>query len=208
MNFRLDRPALYLITNGTATAENFDADLNSILKAISAAVEENVQLVQIREKQLDTRRLFELVKNAVAITRGSSTRLLVNDRADVAAAASADGVHLTSRSMPISEVKKSFPDLVIGISTHTPDETARARIDGADLALFGPIFETPGKGKPGGIAALRNICDEAGRFPVLVIGGIGEGNFQSVLRAGAAGFGAIRSLNDREELHRIVKSLR
>ena len=208
MSFRLGRPALYLITRGELTPANFHTRKSEVLDAISVAVQEKVELVQVREKLIDTRRLFSLVRDARSITQGSRTRLLVNDRADVAAAAAADGVHLTSTSIPASVIKKNFSELIIGVSTHTADEVNAARSNGADFALFGPIFETPGKGEPAGINVLGDICAAAHEFPVLAIGGIDETNFQDVLEAGAAGFAAIRSLNDPGRLRAMARSLK
>jgi thiamine-phosphate pyrophosphorylase len=85
--------------------------------------------------------LYELVLRAAKITRGSDTRLLVNDRADIARAAGADGVHLTSQSLPANVVRKMFgPEFVIGVSTHSFEEARAAQAAGADFVVFGPVF--------------------------------------------------------------------
>jgi thiamine-phosphate pyrophosphorylase len=204
VNFRVDKPIIYLITEGEATDSNFAVSKVEILEIVRVAVEEKVSLIQLREKRLSVRLLFELTVAAVEITSGSSTRLLVNDRADIAVAAKADGVHLAANSLPVRVIRQTFPgDFIIGVSTHTPEEAANAVQDGADFAVFGPIFETPGKGKPQGLDILRAVCDDLRPFPLIGIGGIGSSNYGAVLSAGAAGFAAIRYLNDPEKLRKL-----
>src|SRR5690242_11296242 len=101
MPLNLSRPILYLITRGATTEGTTpdDPEIALILNQISTAVAAGINLIQIREKQLTARVLFELVERASNLTRGTSTRLLVNDRADVAVGAGADGVHLTTQSL-------------------------------------------------------------------------------------------------------------
>jgi thiamine-phosphate pyrophosphorylase len=190
------------------TAENFEALAEVTLALIGVAVEEKVALIQIREKSLDARRLFKLVQAAVEITRGSDSRLLVNDRADVATAAGAQGVHLTSRSIPASVIKRIFPQLIIGVSVHDADEAAEARDEGADFSLFGPVFATPGKDKPAGLDGLETVCRDIGDFPIIAVGGVDHTNSSEVLKAGAAGFAAIRALNDPDGLRAAAETLR
>jgi thiamine-phosphate pyrophosphorylase len=191
------RPLVYLITDGSITNENFASESSKTLRLIEQAVAYGVPLIQIREKRLLTRLLFELVSRASEISRGSQTNILVNDRADVAFAAGADGVHLTESSLPVDVVRAHFPELeLIGVSTHSPEGVRAAADSGADLAVFGPIFLTPGKGVAVGASALKEVCDANSPFPVLALGGIDADNFEEVLDAGAAGFAAIRFLND------------
>ena len=207
MTLDLNRPIVCLITEGNATAENFDKSSEKILAIIRIALEEKVPLVQIREKQLSAKLLFELTRAAADVTRGTATRLVVNDRADIAAAAAAaDGVHLTSSSLPTAVVRRCFPKLLIGVSTHDRRTLLDASAVGADYAIFGPVFATPGK-VPVGIEQLASICDEAGEFPVIAIGGVDETNFRDVLAAGAAGFAAIRALNEPVGLRSIMSML-
>jgi len=209
VSLHVDGPILYLITKGDATPANFVEKSREILDVIRLAVEERAALVQIREKQLTARLLFELTRKAVELTRGSATRLLVNDRADIALAAGADGVHLAANSLPVSVIRKNFPGaFIIGTSTHSLDSARAAAEQGADLVVFGPVFATPGKGEPLGIAALSNVCQELRPFPVIALGGVNETNYRSVLEAGASGFAAIRSLHDSDKLRSISRELR
>jgi thiamine-phosphate pyrophosphorylase len=202
------RPITYLITRGEATPANFDKQREMILGVVRAAAENGISLVQIREKQLTTKLLFSLVSDAAAITVDSSTRLMVNDRADVAIGAGADGVHLTAASLPVSLVRSTFGDgLLIGASTHNMTEAAAAKRSGADLAVFGPVFATPGKGEPVGLDELAAVCRSLAPFPVVGLGGIDESNYRDVLNAGASGFAAIRFLNEAGVLNRLGNSL-
>ena len=201
MNEPFERPVIYLITEGRATPENYATSREKILDVVRLAVDCGVSMVQVREKHLSTKLLFTLVSDAAAITAGSKTALLVNDRADVVMAAGADGVHLTSRSLPVSVVRTILgPDKLIGVSTHSAAAVASAAELGADLVVFGPVFETPGKGEATGILELAHVCSLLDPFPVIALGGINEGNYEAAIEAGAAGFAAIRALNDPERL--------
>lgn len=201
------RPILYLITTGEATPANFDVARRRILDIVSVAVAEKIPLIQIREKSLTAKLLFELTFDVVEITNATRTRVLVNDRADIAAAAGADGVHLTSRSLSAEVIRKTFGgEFIIGVSTHNLDEAKAAATGGSDFIVFGPVFDTPDKGAAVGLMALNDICDKLKPFPVIALGGIDRGNYGSVLNAGAAGLAAIRSLNDQESLRAIVSA--
>ena len=205
MSFRFEKPIIYLITKGDATDLNFASFRQEMLDIVRVAVEVKVSLIHIREKRLSARLLFELTVSVSEITRGSVTRLMVNDRADIALAAKADGVHLAANSLPVDVIRRSFPkDFIIGASTHTADAAVNAVSDGADFVVFGPVFETPGKGEPQGLAALTDVCEKLYPFPVIALGGIDGPRKQSVLDAGAAGFAAIRYLNDAENLRNIA----
>ena len=129
---------------------------------------------------------------------------MVNDRPDIAVAAKADGVHLAANSISSSVVRAAFPpEMIIVVSTHTHAAAKLTSDQGADFAVFAPIFETPGKGEPQGLGRLKEICSELRPFPVLGLGGIDETNYQSVLEAGASGFAAIRILNDPQKLRKL-----
>ena len=162
---------------------------------MEAVVAAAVPLVQLREKSLSARVLYELAIRAAEIAKGSTTRLLVNDRFDIARAAGADGVHLTSRSLPPSVVRPICgPDFLIGVSTHALEEALNARAEGADFIVFGPVFETPSKqiyGAPQGLEKLRDVTNALHGFPVLAIGGINRDNTADCLSAGASGIAGI-----------------
>ena len=210
----LARPITYLITGGESSSatQPESEEFRRLLALVRAAVGARVTLVQLREKELTARALFELASAAAHIARGSETRVLVNDRADIARAAGCDGVHLTTRSLEASVVRRAFgEEFLIGVSAHTFDEARAAREGGADFAVFGPVFDTPSKrayGPPVGPGALAKAALELSPFPLVALGGVGEGEVEEVLRAGAAGVAGIRLFSDGQNLARIVHHIR
>ena len=202
----LPLPIVYPITSGQATPDD-----PQFLRLVRAAVDAEVPLFQIREKLLSARVLFEFVARAAEITHGSKTRLLVNDRSDIARAAGADGVHLTAQSLPVAVVRKTCgAEFLIGVSTHSLAEAQAARAAGADFVVFGPVFETESKrtyGAPQGLEKLREVTRALGEFPVVAIGGITLENFSECFEAGARGIAAIRMLNTAENMDRIYRIL-
>jgi thiamine-phosphate pyrophosphorylase len=203
---------IYLITGGETTAKNFARQFRKTLKLIERAVKAEISLVQIREKRLSARLVFRLASEAVKITKGTTTKLLVNDRADIALAAGADGVHLPANSLPAGIIRGNFPPgFIIGVSAHGIKEAEKAKLQNADFVTFGPVFATPSKAKygpPQGAARLRRICQKLKPFPVVALGGINEYNFAEALRAGAKGVAAIRFLSEAEKLSEISRKIR
>jgi len=203
-----ERPHICLITEGKASPQNFESEKPRILATIRDAVSEGVTLIQIREKTLPARLLFDLSAHAVTICANSGARLLVNDRADVAIASGADGVHLPENSVPPHAIRRAFSsDLIIGVSTHTIESASSAVENGADYIFFGPVFATPGKASPAGVDALRDLCQKLGEFPLIPIGGIDEDNCEHVMLAGAAGIAAIRAMNEPESRRKVLDVL-
>jgi len=191
------------------------ADPPALAAVIRGAAQAGADWIQIREKDLDARPLAELVRSALAETRETGARILVNDRLDVALAAGAAGVHLGGASLPAEIVaewrraahRKLF---LIGVSCHSPDAALAAERGGADYVFFGPVFATPSKaafGPPQGIERLREVC-RAVKIPVLAIGGITAENAGRCLEAGAAGIAAIRLFQDSTEVAAAVLHLR
>ena len=203
-------PITYLVTGGETTSATTpaSAEFLALLALVGRAAAARVTLVQLREKALSARTLYELAARAARLTRGSVTRLLVNDRADVARATGCDGVQLTARSLDSRVVRRAFgPDFLVGVSAHTLREARAARDGGADFAVFGPVFDTPSKrqyGPPLGLERLREAALALAPFPLVAIGGIAEDNLRAVLRAGAAGVAAIRFFADGQNLARKV----
>lgn len=202
MPLKLPLPIIYAITSGATTAKTTpeSPEFSNILLFVKAAVAAAVPLVQLREKSLSVRVLYELATRAAELARGSTTRLLVNDRIDVARAAGADGVHLTTRWLPASLVRSICGEnFIIGVSTHSLETAQRAQHDGADFAVFGPVFETPSKrefGEPQGLDKLREVTSALKGFPILAIGGIDLDNVEECFSAGASGIAAIRLFNE------------
>ena len=208
-----NRPLLYLITSGATNEQttSSSSEYSEVLRLTEAAVAAGIDLVQIREKRLNLRVLFELASHAAEITRETSTQLLINDRADIAAGADAGGVHLTTQSLPVAAVRASFgPQLLIGVSTHSAEEAEAARAGGADFIVFGPVFEPLSKpyGLPVGLQALSQVVSAVAPLPVIALGGIDLGNVAECARAGAAGVAAITMFKDRDRLTDVKKEVR
>ncbi len=161
---------------------------------VAAAGRAGVHRVQIRERDLDGRLLLEVVGACVDAVRQTPTRIVVNERADVARAAGAHGVHLRGDSMPASRLRAlAGPRFLIGRSIHSVDEARRATRDGAvDYLRFGPVLptaSTPGAA-PAGPATLEAVVRST-TVPVLAVGGVTAETVPAIARAGAAGAGAI-----------------
>ena len=207
-------PLIYLITSGETSVQTTPAseDFARVLRLTEAAVSAKIDLLQIREKQLTGKTLYALATSAARITKGSKTKLLINDRADVALTTGADGVHLTTSSMPSKNVRQAFGEsLLIGASTHSLAEAVAARAGGADFIVYGPIFETRSKEKfdaPVGLDSLARICSELAPFPVLALGGITLDRVAGCLLAGASGIAAISMLQDAARLCELVGRIR
>jgi thiamine-phosphate pyrophosphorylase len=151
-----------------------------------------VDYIQIREKDLSARELYDLTKRSISARGTHPVRILVNARADVAIAASADGVHLPSASIAPFLLKQIAPaGFLIAVSCHSLDEVQRAEREGADFAVYGPVFATPGKGAPVGLDALAAAAKSV-RIPVFALGGVDENNEDQCIAAGAAGIAGIR----------------
>ena len=180
------------------------------LPIIEQTVAAGIDLIQIRERDLPVRKLLALVEGAVKRAGAGTTRVLVNDHLDVAVAAGAAGVHLPAHGFPVDEVRRSYPELLIGASTHNPDELRRAADGGADFAVFGPVFETPSKkayGPPLGLGKLAEAA-RAVNIPLLALGGVTLENAADCLRAGAAGLAAISLFQQSADLEETVTRLR
>jgi thiamine-phosphate pyrophosphorylase len=171
--------------------------------------EQQIEYIQLREKDLSAAEIEQIACAITAAIRGlkSRTKLLINSRADIALAASADGVHLTAASGQLTptQIRSLFARAgrvapIVSISCHTLDEVVHARREQADLILFGPVFGKTIAGTEvvfaAGLEALRAACKAAGEVPVLALGGVAPENVQSCLEAGAKGIAAIRLFAD------------
>ena len=183
-------PVVCLITDRARVAGGADGTVACVTWAARAGV----QLVQVRERDLDGGPLTALVRRCVAAVRGTRARVLVNDRLDVALAAGAHGVHLRADSMPATKVRTLCPPgFLVGRSVHARDEAVHAvAAGGLDYLLFGTVFPTNSKpGHPAaGTDAMAAVAAAVG-IPVLAVGGVTADNVGQVATAGAAGFAAI-----------------
>jgi thiamine-phosphate pyrophosphorylase len=182
---------LYVITDRQQTGGR---PLQTVMEA---ALRGGARAFQLREKDLTPRDLLPLAQEIRQLTQAYDARLLINDRIDVALAVKADGVQLTTASLPVRVARQLLgPERLLGVSTHSLAEAQAAAAGGADFVVFGPVFFTPSKapyGQPVGLEALRAVC-AAVALPILAIGGIKKVNLDQVVAAGADGIAVISAI--------------
>lgn len=187
-----------------------------LIPRILEAARADVDLIQIREKDLPARELAALAQAAIDGARGTNARIVVNDRLDVALAVGAAGVHLGTHSMPPRVVRDcvnrdiASRDFLVGVSCHSLDEAVEAEAAGADYLLLGPIFPTVSKlpyGPPLGLPTLMKVTARI-TIPVLALGGITVERVKPCIKAGAAGIAGISIFQDCDSLAERVRELR
>ena len=219
----------YVTDRRSLPVANSANSIEALTQKIAEVAAAGIDWVQIREKDLTAGELASLTRQSLRIAASSSakssrtTRVLVNDRLDVAIAERAGGVHLGEKSLPVAEAKRlvqsSSPqgfasdNFLFGVSCHSLKAARAAESSGANYIFFGPVFATPSKaafGAPQGLDRLAQVC-RAVAIPVIAIGGITIENAASCLGSGAAGLAAIRLFQDAldpigslDRLHQIV----
>ncbi len=217
---------LYYITDRAQFSGNEADRRQALLSKIRDATRAGLDYIQLREKDLGTRELEQLAREAVQIVhelrtanREIRTRLLINSRTDVALAAGADGVHLRSEDISPADVRQAWKqagargpqpeahDPLIAVSCHSRADVFRAQSEGAHFAVFAPVFEKKSQpaAKPTGFEALRDAC--AVKIPVFALGGVTLENAAACTEAGAAGIAAIR-LFQENKIVEVVRVLR
>ncbi len=178
----------YYITDRTLLG-GIDPLLDNIARHLTAGIE----MIQIREKDLPARVLADLLRRVLSMDNPTGAKILVNSRLDVAISCGADGVHLPGDAIRPARCRElAPPGFLIGVSCHETADLVRSEMEGADFAVFSPVF--PPISKPGstatGLDALAAACS-AVRIPVYALGGVKAENAPDTLRAGAAGVAGI-----------------
>jgi thiamine-phosphate diphosphorylase len=175
--------------------ENDGQASDRLVELAGEAAKAGVDLIQLRERDLEARDLTSLARRMVAAVDGTSTKIIVNDRADVALAAGAHGVHLRSDSIDAGSMRRLLPsDAIIGRSVHGPGDTAdAARAGGLDYLILGTLFPTASKDVTRALTTIRELSAAcaATSVPILAIGGLTLERAEEVAKAGAAGVAAI-----------------
>lgn len=190
-------PRLYAILDAEHTAGRSPEGVCETL--LSAGV----RLFQYRDKKGSSRQMLEAVRSLVALIHGKGGRLIVNDRADVALVAGADGVHLGQRDLPVESARSILtPDQCVGLSTHNLDQLQRAVASTADYLAFGPVFSTGSKTAPDPTVGLDGLARarQATSKPLVAIGGITVSNARQVIQQGADSVAVIAGLLDAPDL--------
>lgn len=195
---------LYLITDRLLTGTS------PLLETVEEALAGGVKAVQLREKELTSRELYELAFEMKKLTSRYGAKLLINDRIDIALAVAADGVHLGSNSIPIYRARKLLgKNRLIGVSCHNQVNAITAQEKGADFITFGPVFYTASKakyGKPVGIDKLESVSHLL-TIPVFAIGGVNAANTREVLATGATGIALISAIIAAREPRQAAQTL-
>ena len=198
VNFRL-----YVITNRLLCGDR------TLTEVVGAVCRGGVKAIQLREKDLPAKSISNRAQEIQQICKKNGTQLLINDRFDIAGAVGADGVHLTSKSLPIEIVRKYFnSDKLVGVSTHSLEEARQAEDSGADFALFGPIYPTPSKaayGHPQGLKKLQEVAKSVS-IPVFAVGGMTPGKAKECVESGAFGVAVISSVLSTRYISATLKS--
>jgi thiamine-phosphate pyrophosphorylase len=198
---RLDRARLYVCTG----AREARGDLSAFLDAILGA---GVDIVQLREKETEGGELLRWSETFRAAADRHGALFVVNDRADVALAAGADGVHVGQGDLPVSVTRELVgPDVLIGLSTHTVAEREGAEAQ-ADYLCVGPVNATPTKeGRPAaGIGVVESAAEHEAR-PWFAIGGLDPGTLPDVVRAGARRIVVVRAVTEAPDPGAAVREL-
>jgi thiamine-phosphate pyrophosphorylase len=204
---RLAGASLYLVCPTRHPSSGEGLDLPELLRS---AVAGGVDIVQLRDKHLGDDELVAVANAARALCERLGALLIVNDRPLVAREAGADGVHVGQDDMPVSEVRELVgPDMLIGLSTHSPAEIEGRDAEQADYIGVGPVHETPTKpGRPAVGTELVSYAAAHARVPFFAIGGLHAGNLGATIRAGARRAVVLRAITEAQDPERAARALR
>jgi thiamine-phosphate pyrophosphorylase len=170
----------------------------SHLELAQAAIEGGAEVVQLRDKEASALALLDTALELAALCRRKRIHLIVNDRADIAWAADAHGVHLGNQDLPLSAARRLLgPDRILGASADNAEETARLAREGADYAGIGPIFSTTSKTDAGPVLGIEGLVKavRASPIPLIAIGGITLSNLEEVVATGVHGVALLSAVS-------------
>lgn len=195
---RLRHASLYLILEAAAA------------HVVPAALEGGVDVVQLRDKSAPDGEIVAAGRHLAALCRDRGALFFVNDRPDLALECGADGVHVGQDDAGVEAVRALAGErLLVGVSTHAPEQVAAAEASGADYFAVGPVYETPTKpGRPAvGLELVRHAAERASK-PWFAIGGIDAGNAAEVVAAGATRLAVVRAIRDATDPRAAAAELR
>ena len=168
------------------------------LARIEAALAGGVDIVQLRCKDMEGLAYVRLAERVKTLASDAGVPFIVNDRADVALAAAADGIHLGQGDLPVEWARRILPDAIIGRSSHEPAHAERAVAERASYFAVGPVWKTPTKpGRPAaGLSYVRAVARGGITLPWFAIGGITLDNIAEVLAEGATRIAVVRAILD------------
>jgi thiamine-phosphate pyrophosphorylase len=169
-----------------------------------------IRSIMLREKDLAPDNLLKLAVRIRSITKRFSSKLIVNDRLDIAMLIKADAIHIPSNGSELKYFKKIDPGLITGKSVHSLKDAVRAELEGYDYLLFGPVFRTPAKikyGKPQGLINLRKVCS-AVKIPIFAVGGITPERSKKCIDAGAHGVAVIGAIMKSKNVRKTAEEFK
>lgn len=179
----------------------------SSLDILNMVIEAGVKIVQLREKNMTKKELYELALKYREITKSKNVKLIINDHLDIALAVKADGVHLGQNDLPAEVARKIAPKMIIGVSTHNFDEIYKAQKAKASYINIGPIFPTNTKKSeisPLGLSYLKEAIKIV-KIPFTVMGGINKENIISLLELGVKNIAMVTAITASENVTQTTK---
>jgi len=192
----------YFITDSKLTRKTVIDDVKAVIKG-------GAKIVQYREKELPTKQMLEEALEIKKICDQGEVIFIVNDRVDICLAVDADGVHIGQDDMPYGIARRLLGNKIIGLTVHNVNEAIEAERIGADYVGVSPIFHTDTKkdaGRPAGLGLIKDIKDVI-KIPQVAIGGINQGNLQSVLDVGARSVVMISAILGKDDIEQEVKDV-
>jgi len=184
----------------------------TVATIVRQALTGGAPIIQLREKELPAREVFELALELRRITREAGALFIVNDRVDIAAASGADGVHLGQDDLPVAAARRLLgAGALVGISARTVEQARRAERDGADYLGVGPVYDArstkPDALEAQGVELIRTV-GTGSDLPIVAIGGISAGRAAAPVRAGAAGVAVISAVVAADDVAGAARELR